>query len=242
MPLFLVVGMSNVPRIRSLEIAITYVCNVKCHNCNSLCTQAPVKQSTDMTVDQVRRFVDESVACSYPWERLLLFGGEPTLHPNFLDICTLLYDYRLQHNRRVSLICCSNGSNPGKVDAAVKMGFEPHVSVKRKTNYPWSYEPVNISPVDRGIKGTPGCHWSYDCGIGMNTLGFWPCSPAGAAARVFGYAAPVTSVKDITAERLMTMYSHCDHCGAGLVSEPRAMEQVSSPEWVAKLDAYNKRI
>ena len=41
-----------------VELDITWACNLRCFNCNRSCEQAPTGES--MTLDQIRRFVDES--------------------------------------------------------------------------------------------------------------------------------------------------------------------------------------
>src|SRR5262249_20587376 len=64
-----------------IEIDITYACNLNCYNCNRSCEQAPTGEH--MTVEQVERFVAESVAAGKQWKRIRLLGGEPTVHKNF---------------------------------------------------------------------------------------------------------------------------------------------------------------
>lgn len=236
--------MSYEPNIEWLEIAITYICNVQCSNCNALSTQAPTKRKDDMTLADVQRFLDESVACAYPWKWLKLFGGEPTIHPQFDEICTALAAYRDKYNPEVRLSVVSNATNPHKVSEVVRaLRFDPQVSPKVRTNRdqwgnPLLYVPTNVSPADLGLKGTDGCFIPQDCGIALNNLGFWPCSPAGAAARVFGYEAPVKRVQDITSQRLKVMYKHCDHCGYGMAQD-RKFEQVTTTTWAQKLKEYN---
>ena len=228
--------------MRQLEIAITYLCNVSCNNCSSLSPQAPTRRTDDMAEEDVQRFINESVACNYPWRHIKLYGGQPTIHPAFLRICVRLAGYRNWHNQQVRLSVVSNGSDHEKVAAAVGMGFDPLVSPKVKGNTDASgsklpYVPCHVSPKDLGRAPSSGCYIPPTCGVALNNLGFWPCSPAAAAARVFGYTAPVIRVADLTAERLMALYCHCDHCGFA-IEQPRSYEQVTSPTWQQKLDTY----
>ena len=228
-----------------VEIAITYLCNVSCNNCLALSPQAPTGREQDMTVEQMQLFISDSIACSYPWKWIKLHGGEPTLHPNYMDFCRMLADYKVQ-NPSVRLSVVSNDSNPQKVAAAGEVGFDPQVSSKVKDNTDkfgnkLEYVPVNVSPLDVGSTPGSGCWVPRDCGIALNNLGFWPCGPAAAAARVFGYEAPVKRVFELLndgAAKLKTLYKHCDHCGFA-ISMPRSFEQVTSPTWAAKLQAYN---
>ena len=229
------------PDVLSLEIIITYVCNVSCNNCLALSPQAPTKHDQDMTLGDIQQFISDSIACRYPWKWLKLHGGEPTLHPQFMEFCGALAAYKVQ-NPSVRLSVVSNDSHPERVAMAVALGFDPLISSKVKDNTDkWgnklAYVPVQVSPVDVGQAASSGCLTPVDCGIALNNLGFWPCGPAAAAARVFGYEAPVKHVQDITAERLKTMYKHCDHCGYA-IAQPRSFAQRTSPTWAAKLTAY----
>lgn len=237
--------MTYEPNMGFLEIAITYVCNVSCNNCLALSPQAPTKRDQDVTVEQMAQFVAESAACAYPWKWLKLHGGEPTLHPRLGELCQVLLDYRKAHNPGVRLSIVSNDSHPERVAQLVALGFDPQVSSKVRDNTDrfgnkLEYVPVNVSPLDLGQAPASGCFIPRDCGIAMNNLGFWPCGPSAAAARVFGYEAPVKHVQDLTPERLKVLYSHCDHCGFA-VDQRRRFEQVTSPIWAAKLQAYNAK-
>jgi hypothetical protein len=235
-----------IPNIRALEIATTYVCNVRCANCNSLCSQAPASRDLDITTNQIKELVSDSVLIGYPWEWIKLHGGQPTLHPDFFEICEVLADYKRKSNKGVKLAVVSNGHEGDKLKKVEEMGFEGLVSVKVKTNVyqdgtPIPYVTVNASPVDLGMKGTKGCFVPSDCGICFNNLGFWLCSPLGAAARVFGYQSSVKRVADISVERLVNNYYHCDHCGYGISGCPRSVAQVTSKEWADKLKKYNEK-
>ncbi|MFA6043382.1 MAG: hypothetical protein WC718_00230 [Phycisphaerales bacterium] len=231
------------PNLNVVEVAITYACNVRCNNCSSLCTQAPVTRDDEMPVETFERFLYESVAADYPWGEIKLYGGQPTMHTRFLDLCRLLVSYRDNHRPNVFLSVVTNGSGKDKTAAAQAMGFYLWDSPKVGTNAfpngsPMPYVTTNMSPADQGLRGTNGCRIATDCGISLTKEGFWPCSPAGAAARVFGYKAPVEHVADISHDALMKMYVHCDHCGFCLPGEPRAVEQQTSPTWQEKLANY----
>jgi len=230
--------MTYEPNMSVLEIAITYVCNVSCNNCLALSPQAPTKRDQDMTLEDIERFLAESVACNYPWTWLKLHGGEPTLHRQLMEICHALTAYKTASNPAVRLSLVSNDTNRKRVEEVLAAGFDPQLSYKAVGSSAISYVPVNVSPKDIGVSADSGCFIPRDCGISLNNLGFWPCSPSAAAARVFDYEAPVKHVQDLTPERLKVLYSHCDHCGFAIRQE-RTTQQMSSPTWATKLAAYN---
>src|SRR3712207_347384 len=79
---------SNMSRV---EIEISTFCNLRCPNCDRSSPQAPSDEC--MSIEQIERFVAESVELDWPWERVVILGGEPTLHPDFDDVLDVLGKY-----------------------------------------------------------------------------------------------------------------------------------------------------
>ena len=73
-----------------IEIEITYRCNLRCINCDRSCRQAPTNEQ--MSVEQIQKFINESVDNNVKWERIRVMGGEPTLHPDIFEILNLLLE------------------------------------------------------------------------------------------------------------------------------------------------------
>lgn len=89
------------PSRESVEIDITYKCNLKCLNCNRSCTQAPSK--IEMPVADIEAFIDQSVKKNIVWKRIRILGGEPTLHSRIFDIIGLLSAYQRDFNPSVRI-------------------------------------------------------------------------------------------------------------------------------------------
>jgi uncharacterized radical SAM superfamily Fe-S cluster-containing enzyme len=102
-----VLGYNHDRSLKLIEIDITYACNLTCFNCNRSCGQAPTAER--MTLDQINFFVEESIAKGVKWERIRLLGGEPTLHPNFLEILSLLTSYRNRFSQDTVIEVNTNG-------------------------------------------------------------------------------------------------------------------------------------
>jgi len=67
-----------------VELCLTYRCNYSC----SYCYQAPEKRNAfpDMSMEDIRG-LEENMRVSFRFRpRIYLFGGEPTLHPRFMEI------------------------------------------------------------------------------------------------------------------------------------------------------------
>lgn len=112
--------------IYRLDLMIAYSCNIQCTGCISL---------SDFKRDGVAKFQDIEEWVSY-WssmvvpEVVVLFGGEPMLHPRILDICKLVR----KHWPTSTIRLITNGYLLNKVDSAAWFDygpFEMQVSVHR---------------------------------------------------------------------------------------------------------------
>ena len=69
--------------VRYLELAITDLCNLKCH----LCAQGIplLKDKREMSFNELERI--SKFFKPYEFDVIKISGGEPTLHSQFRDIC-----------------------------------------------------------------------------------------------------------------------------------------------------------
>lgn len=231
-----------------VELCLTYRCNVRCDNCSNLCTQAPFEG--DLTAERVREFLLDSEESGHVWGMITLHGGEPVLNPEAMKIAEILSEYRKRTGCKLWLL--TNNSSPA-VRRAVTMINHRYdiplgVSTKRGRNIdasgnPIEYVAVNESPSDLGIGHDLGCFQTANCGVCYNYLGYFPCSPMAAAARVFGYSPTATSFKGLTGEACREALAlHCKHCGFSAQGRRRVVNQVTSLTWDALLLAYKHSI
>jgi len=230
-----------------VELAISYRCQNRCNNCGTLSTQAPVDGA--LTTDDIKNFVDETVSCNHKWSCITITGGEPTLHPGFLDICEILTAYRKKFNQDTILKFETNGNGiitEKMILEAHKIGFTVGLSFKKDNAINIHgecipYVPVNNSPTDNSAQYVLGCNISKDCGVCRNYLGWFECTPAGAQARVFNYKPLAKTLADFLNlkddEIYKAFFLHCRHCGHSW-EQPRSCEQITSKTWQEALDSY----
>ena len=142
------------------DLHLTYRCNLACGNCNRLCYLPPA--TPDMTMDDVSDFVDQCVKIG--WNPVVgITGGEPTLHPQFLEIIKFLpFRLRIYSNGH------SDRTNEILAQAPRGEIFNEHKAHSVSLpNYPGS----------RPCKWMPGI-WS--CGICVDHEGYAFCSCGGA--------------------------------------------------------------
>ncbi len=230
----------HLPNIRHLEIHITYRCNLRCNHCSNLITQAPSNET--MTIAKLQEMLDDSARLNWPWEWLVLHGGEPTMHPQFEDVCAALRTYKHQHNRDVSLFVCTNGHGDRvreQMRVAARYGVKPESSGKVADPNVSYHVPFSVAAIDTGEDYMLGCFQSSKCGISYTNQGYYECSPAASAFRVFGYEPMAKRLDDVTVDALKAGYAlHCARCGYARVEDPGRMvthKDVKGPQQAANV-------
>lgn len=214
------------------EIDITYRCNLSCVNCNRSCTQAPSR--SDIRVDTIESFLEESRAAGMKWERIRLLGGEPTLHPRLETIVDMLLTYRLEHRPQLRIVLCTNGF--GKRVNDILAGLPEDVVIKStaKGRRQRLFRPFNLAPMDSRLfkyaDFTAGCRIIMDCGLGLTPSGYYPCAIAGGIDRVFGFNMGRLNLPHPTDNMRDQMAVFCRYCGHfGFLWPTR--KQAMSPSW-----------
>jgi hypothetical protein len=193
-----------------------------------------------MKVETIRAMLEESARLNWPWERLVLHGGESALHPQFDELCQALQHYQRHQNPSVKNYLCTSGWSKkiqDQMKVAEARGIIIANSRKDGSDFPPSHIPLSVSPVDLGEDYHLGCFQSSDCGIAFTNQGFYECSPAAAAYRVFGYEPMVKELKDLTAEKLAEGFAkHCSTCGYARIFKLRGNKE--APEGSAERSLF----
>ncbi len=183
-----VLGHQYRPSRDQIEIDLTYLCNLRCHNCNRSSAQAP--EALHLELGRLRAFVADSLVQQRAWQRIRLLGGEPTLHPQFADVFGILEPLRAL-NPALIIEVVSNGHGE-KVQRALAT-LPPHVAVEnseKQGRVQAHFGPFNLAPQDawwhRWVDYRHGCCIPQMCGIGLTPTGYYPCAVAGGIDRVVG--------------------------------------------------------
>ncbi|MCK9613967.1 MAG: radical SAM protein [Candidatus Omnitrophica bacterium] len=222
-----------------IEIDITYKCNLKCYNCDRSCSQAPSDDS--MTVTQIRKFIKESIEQNRKWKRIRILGGEPTLHPELLEILNVFVRYKNDFSPRTNIELVTNGFGEEVNNVLARVPKDIIVKNTYKLSQKQQFVSFNNAPIDfkeyRYLDYSNGCRHLESCGIGLTKYGYYPCAPGGGIDRVFGLdigkkklPSPNDSMKD-------QMLILCKFCGWALPSAKIVTEEKMSPVWI---EAYKK--
>lgn len=235
-----IVGHQYTPSPDLIEIDLTYLCNLRCNNCNRSSAQAPEALHLDLSA--IQRFVSASVEQQRRWRRVRLLGGEPTLHPQFLKMISALEPLRaLQPSLVIEVVTNGYGKRVNEALAALP----PHVRVENSLKSPDSqlqFAPFNMAPVDRWfhrwVDYRNGCDIPRSCGIGLTPLGYYPCALAGGIDRVAGTGTGRAELPASDDAMRDLMARNCQLCGRfrdGHYIPPRLRrslsEQQNSPTW-----------
>lgn len=208
-------GPQYTPSRDHIEIDITYLCNLKCNNCNRSSAQAP--EARHLELEQLSQFVADSLEQGRRWKRIRLLGGEPTLHPHFEEVLEILS--RLYSNNADLVIEVVTNGHGEKVNRKLA-SLPPHIKVENSSKTGSTqphFGPFNLAPQDawwhRLVDYRNGCAISQQCGIGLTPTGYYPCAIAGGIDRVLDSGRGRTSLPLANDEMRDLMDRACRLCG-----------------------------
>jgi sulfatase maturation enzyme AslB (radical SAM superfamily) len=233
------------PRI--LEIDITYHCNLGCFHCNRSCGHAPSDE--EMSIEQIERFINESVQQNRKWKYIKLSGGEPTLHNHIFEIIQLLLSYKERFSPETTIAINTNyfGKKVKEVLSKIPASVEI-IKSEKDSKIQTHFIPFNIAPLDsplsRHLDFATGCCVISFCGSGLTKWGYYPCAVGGAIDRIFGFnmgkkKLPSIDDKDWAREQLKVL---CRYCGLFLpYLRVRAKDSNKiSQSWKEAYDSYKR--
>lgn len=224
--------------LHMLEIEITTLCNMGCYNCDRSCGRAPSNEK--MTVDQIRRFVDESIKLGWKWNWIKVLGGEPTLHPDLLPILEELGRYKRAHKGCV-LEIITNGFADKTKETLSRIPGWVRICNTAKTSREQDFDAYNVAPIDtqsfdrRQI--IKACSITEYYGIGLTRYGLYQCGAGASIDRVFGYGIGIRRMEDLNRNHLDKQRAVlCALCGH--LCPIRTREEKTSASWQQAYDKY----
>ena len=111
----------------NVEIDITRECNFSCPGCDRLCNLKKTNPRSIMNMEDVK--ILHNHLKGYKINILAVMGGEPTLNPDFLEICNFLYN-NIKYNK---FVIRTNYSNPILLDELIKICPDTIIETSNKT-------------------------------------------------------------------------------------------------------------
>lgn len=205
----------------SLEIQIILACNWRCVSCDQGSQFSSfdfIKRGT-MTMEQIMFFIGEMKDKNAYLGRIRIMGGEPTVHPDFIEILIRLKNELVPHHvGKIEVV--TNGSRKEMIEKAKELS-KVRISgtrVKEDTHL------ANLvqTPESLGYRGIM-CNAPWHCGFSLNAFGYFPCSSGAGIARFEDWMiwqrltlptckTPGNVVREVWPE----LQRLCDHCYHGL--------------------------
>ena len=230
---------------KNIELDITYECNLGCKSCNRSCPQARTQER--MTIDQIEKFIQESLAKGIIWEKISLVGGEPTLHPDFLKIAQLLVDYKKRYAGETLIWLKTNGFGLKVQKVLEKVPPEIEIiSSEKESSIQDDFVNFNIAPKDtgncQGCDYINGCVIMEYCGIGLNPYGYYPCAVAAGIDRIFGFNLGRKKIPEFTDDMPKELRIFCSLCGHFKRSSKLKNGKDISPVWEKAYRDYKSHV
>lgn len=232
-----------------IGIALTYECNLRCFNCDESSAQVPA--DTQMTVEQIQRFVDESAAANYRWDLMEIAGGEPTLHKDFFAILDILRDYRQRYSPRTRIKVLTNGAGDRVTALAARIPADVEVQNSDKggrRQIELKHATFNVTPEEveayKNVDYRNACEYTHRCGTGLGPTGYYHCPVAVGMDRVFEWNIGRQSLPSLDDSMEDLADRFCRKCGYFLrQSEYKKPldRQLTSPAWAQIYADYRTR-
>ncbi len=230
-----------------VEIDLTYACTLACYNCNRSVRQAPSREA--VTLEQIDRFLKESVEKGVRWRRIRLLGGEPTIHSEFGAIVERLLEYKREQSPAMNLAVHTNGHGPRVLRALEQIPEGVEIVNTNKTSNDNDFYSFNRAPRDTGlgrfVDYSMGCRVPTECGVGLTPYGYYPCAIAGGIDRVLGLDLGRKSLPADSDRMAKELEALCQWCGnflhGGYNKGGKAVDgEVMSESWKKAYEEFRK--
>ena len=199
----------------ALELEINSYCNLSCFNCDRSTKNA--RTDEEMSLENIQKFVDESIDLNWKWKYIKILGGEPTLHPQFFEILKILKTYR-DFNPDCIFSIASNGFGRKVNDVLNMLPHWIRLLNTKKTSPINFFSSHNIAPIDteefKNKDFSKGCAITEVSGLGLTRYGYYACGAGASLDRVFGFDIGIKKLIGVTNDKLKEqMKILCSFCG-----------------------------
>lgn len=229
------------PKSNKAELHLMYDCTLACANCNRLSVLRN-PHTPAMTLDDAREFFRQCRELNWS-PGIILIGGEPTMHPDFMEFVRLSREFA---GPTGFVQVWSNGYTPEARELCARARHEYGADVPAGTHkFSGSVvqpdDDIFVSPVDFGKPTHSPCmiHSSTRCGISVDAGGYSVCAMGGMVDGFLELGIRTKNLSDLfdpekAAEMTKKM---CEHCGLSGRNNPQATQA----EWRAYVEKQPKK-
>lgn len=234
------------PDCSKIVLDITFACNLKCAGCHKSCNLIPTKDM--LSLDQIKKFVHESIKQDRKWARILISGGEPTLHPQLFEIIEELLKYKRKHSPNTSVELNTNGFGPkvnlilSKIPSKINI-----INSNKKNSNVEGHKKFHDAPIDniayKFADFSNACYVCTLCGMALTRYGYYPCSIAASIDRIFGFDLGMKKLPQPDYDMRELLLKFCKYCGKFMIfnSIRKTDSNAMSISWRKSIEAYKKK-
>lgn len=221
---------------KRMELDVVDFCNIGCRLCVRGCElKSPNIKRGMLSISDIRKFLEESESCNIKWNKLRIVGGEPTLHPDIIEIIDIINEYKDNHNKECQICFYSNGITEKtkniidilrprvhKMCDTMTIGKKQIKKTECSTErYPNFYSPY-IRPNDIGLRSAVEIGYCFvldGCGLGFSaSTGYTICCDVHNLMRLRGDKSEMKTIKDLMDPQkfIDQMIKYCSICGVPL--------------------------
>jgi len=210
-----------------IELDITSSCNLSCVDCTRGCDILGSEYKRgNLSLADVKQFIAETENLNHKWKRIKVVGGEPTLHPEVLDIVAVLYEHCRSRGTLLSFHTNSATSKTRQIYKSLQakfpslMGFSSPKTLGQ-TIYPQFFITPWINPEDIGEKNAiqkGACWCPTECGMGLSSTGYGICCGIHMYVRAYKTDSEIKTLADLfDPDKIVAHIERfCTHCGITL--------------------------
>jgi hypothetical protein len=197
-----------------------------------------------MTVEQIQKFIKESIDRNVQWKRIRVLGGEPTCHSRLLEILDLLLDYRRNYSADTQIQVVTNGSGEEARSVISRIPVEIEIENSSRVNKIKPFFPFNIAPVDvdkfKNADFSNGCWITSGPGIGLTPYGYYCCAVAGGIDRIFAFDIGRKELPSSDDTLINQLRVFCKLCGHFITITDKVTIEAVSPTWQKAYEEYKR--
>jgi hypothetical protein len=225
-------------KITFTDVALnfTFACNLSCVGCDRASFVKP-QHSPPMTPDRLRSFFDEVRSVGIELKGMRMVGGEPTLHPQFMEMAGICMDYARSTDHRCGVRIFSNQYSEAsrKLLAEALQRWPKLRSTGEHKLRSWTFPPMTryefVSPQDAGVDcryPCPNMAGRGNCGAGVDQVGYALCPTGSVIDAILKLGARATSVRQMLDPEFIRHQAEvtCSRCGNFMAYQQEDLPQL----------------
>jgi len=225
--------------MNNIQLEVTSFCQLGCFNCDRNC--GIYKDATYIPLEDIQKFVDDSIRFNKKWSRIDIIGGEPTYYPYYQQMFEVIKQYK-DFYPKCRVRFSTNGLGKFVNERLKEIPAWVHVRNSNKSSRKQAFTSYNSAPVDNGETEIKACSIPWRCGMALTQHGYFICGAGASLAKVFQFDIGIKNFEEVEPGRLLNQIPIlCKYCGHSNCKSKHITEvEEISESWQKALDKREK--